>query len=1007
MSTPADAFLDLSTSVLRDLVAGQSPKDLAARVCLRIEQMRPGKIASVMWPGDGDERLRVFAAPSAPQGLIDDLDGLTPGEHSGSCGNAAHSGVPALVSDVEKDSRWDDLRPLAQQWHLRSCWSFPVFHNDRLLGTFALSGMVSDVPTEEDILLLQFAATLVSALLHHEYQARERQRLTDQKNRLIDFNHMLAKVNQKIVSAESERELFQPLCDLAVRYAHLKLVLLARPDDTLRFRFLAASGATGYTDDLFISADPELPEGQGTTGRTWRDEHAYFNTSFENAEFLRPWQARARQFGLKATATLPVLRGGKIFAVLAVYHAEPDVFDGPLQDVLRELALSISRGLDRLDARKLQNALFNNALVGVFLVKGRVIKSCNPQAAHMFGYTLGEMVGMPVRDFFVSDIEYARLDKAFSKITKSHAVQLQSAVCVRRDGRVVICDVSGRLFTDNEGMHSVWTVLDATEREAQSQRLHRIAGFRELLAELNQFSADPATMQQVTDHDLYEFVCRVLSQNNALKLAWIGSPQPNGSGFNVLATSGEVNWHSDCLPIQRVQPLSSSQLGKEHPAQRCWRENQTIFLSYESPSTDGSGGGGVARSTVSLPIRIDGALSAVLTVCGHSEDVLDQDAISFFDNLVLSIERGLQNIRQRNQIMRLQGLYRALMQQADVVLRTQTASDMLVGTCEKLVHETPFNAIYLRKPNADGVMDVLASTGSGAEELPNVISVVAEGARDQLIVRAWLTQKTAIENDLLGNARLAEYHPFLRAHRWHSALVTPVWRGGEIWSVMGFVSEEHDVFDPQTIELCERVAELLGRGLDELDNKQRLVTLQSEEAYRARHDRLTDLPNRFALEQYLPQALARARNNGRVLALGMMDLDDFKPVNDQFGHETGDRLLRELATRLRSRLRAQDFLVRLGGDEFVVVIGDIDPDHAISHLQLALSRLHEAVEEGFEVAPDKLATVGLSGGFALYPKDGEDGDTLLRKADATMYQSKTRKSTRAQWWQLFVQEDSV
>ncbi|WP_298220057.1 GAF domain-containing protein [Halothiobacillus sp.] len=1007
MTTPAEAFLDLSMSVLRDLVAGQSPRDLAERVCLRVEQMCPGKIASIMWAEGGGEKLYVFAAPSVPQGLIEALNGLTPGAQAGSCGHAAHGGEPALVCDIDTDARWDDLRPIAQQWQLRSCWSYPVFHNDHLLGTFALSAMTSATPTEEDILLLEFAATLVGALLHHANQAVERQRLTDQKNRLIDFHHMLAKVSQKIASAENEQELFQPLCDLAVRYAHLKLVMLARPDDTLKFRFLAASGATGFIDDLFVSADPNLPEGLGTMGRTWREGCDHFNTSFEKTEFLRPWQARAQQFGLKSTATLPVLRGGKIFAVLAVYHAEPDVFDGPLQDVLRELALSISRGLDRLDARKLQNALFNNALVGVFLVKDRVVKSCNPQAAHMFGYTLDEMAGMPVRDFFVSDIEYARLDKVFSKMTKSHAVQRQSVACVRRDGRVVTCDVSGRLFTDNEGIHSVWTVLDATEREAQAQRLHRIAGFRELLAELNQFSANPATMQHVTDHDLYKFVCGALSKNNALKLAWIGSPQQNGSDFNVLATSGEVNWHSECLSIQGEQPLSSSQLGKEHPAQRCWRENQTLFLSYERPSTDDSGGGPVARSIVSLPIRIGGALSTVLTVCGHSEDVLDQDAISFFENLVLSIERGLQNIRQRNQIMRLQGLYRALMQQADVVLRAQTVPDMLVGTCEKLVHETPFNAIYLRKPNADGVMDVLASTGSGAEELPGVISVVAESARDQLIVRAWLTQKTAIENDLLGNVRLDGYHSFLRAHRWHSALVTPVRRGGEMWAVMGFVSEEHDVFDPQTVELCERVAELLGRGLDELDNKQRLVTLQSEEAYRARHDRLTDLPNRFALEHYLPQALARARNDGRVLVLGMMDLDDFKPVNDQFGHETGDRLLRELAGRLRSRLRAQDFLVRLGGDEFVVVIGDIDPDHVITHLQLALSRLHEAVEEGFQVAPDRLATVGLSGGFALYPQDGKDGDTLLRKADATMYRSKTRKSTRDQWWQLFVQEEGV
>lgn len=1007
MITSADAFLDLSTSVLRDLVAGQSPRELAARVCLQIEQMRPGKIASVMWSEDGDETLHVFAAPSVPQGLIDELDGLMPGEHAGSCGHAAHSGKPALVADIEKDSRWDDLRLVAQQWQLRSCWSFPVFHNDRLLGTFALSGMVSGAPTEEDIELLQFSATLISALLHYEYQARERERLTDQKNRLIDFSHMLAKVSQKISSAESEAELFQPLCDFAVRYAHLKLALLARPDPTLTFRFLAASGSIEYIDNLFVSANPDLPEGQGTMGRTWREERAYFNTSFDHAEFLRPWQKRAQQVGLKATATLPVFRGGKIFAVLAVYHSKTNVFDEPLQGVLQELALSISRGLDRLDARKLQNALFNNALVGVLLVKDRVIKSCNPQAASMFGYTLDDMAGMPVREFFVSNHEYARIDKAFSKMTQSHALPLQSVVCVRRGGRVLICDVSGRLFTDSDGIHSIWTILDATEREVQSQRLHRIARYHELMAELNQFNADQATMPQVTDRDLYDFVCRALGQSSALKLAWIGSAQSDGRGFDVLATSGEINRPLDCLPIQGDQPLFPNRLGKVHPAQRCWREEQTIFLSYDSPSAEDGAKGSAAQSIVSLPIRIGGVLSAVLTLCGQSEDVLDQDAISFFESLVLSIERGLQNIRQRNQMMRLQGLYRALMQQADVVLRTKTASDMLLGTCERLVRDTPFNAIYLRRPNDEKQMVVVVSTGSGAEELPNVISILAEDARDQLVVRAWLTQKTAIANDLLGNARLAEYHPFFKKYRWHSALVTPVWRGGQMWAVMGFVSEQYEVFDAQTIELCERVAELLGRGLDELDNKHRLVTLQSEEAYRARHDRLTDLPNRFALEQYLPQALAKAKNNGRMLALGMMDLDDFKPINDQFGHEAGDHLLKELAVRLRSRLRAEDFLVRLGGDEFVVVIGDIDPEHAISHLQLALNRLHEAVEEGFTVAPDRLATVGLSGGFALYPRDGEEGDALLRKADASMYQSKTRKSTRAQWWQLFEQATGV
>ncbi len=173
---------------------------------------------------------------------------------------------------------------------------------------------------------------------------------------------------------------------------------------------------------------------------------------------------------------------------------------------------------------------------------------------------------------------------------------------------------------------------------------------------------------------------------------------------------------------------------------------------------------------------------------------------------------------------------------------------------------------------------------------------------------------------------------------------------------------------------------------------------QERAHFLALHDELTGLPNRRALEQQLPKAIARARRRNSVLALGVIDLDDFKPVNDTWGHEAGDRLLIEVARRMRVRLRESDLIVRSGGDEFVVLLEELETGSAMDQLQELLTRLHGAVETAFELGPGQSAKVGASIGLALYPLDAQDADSLQRLADAAMYQSKLHKHARGQWW---------
>jgi diguanylate cyclase (GGDEF)-like protein/PAS domain S-box-containing protein len=177
------------------------------------------------------------------------------------------------------------------------------------------------------------------------------------------------------------------------------------------------------------------------------------------------------------------------------------------------------------------------------------------------------------------------------------------------------------------------------------------------------------------------------------------------------------------------------------------------------------------------------------------------------------------------------------------------------------------------------------------------------------------------------------------------------------------------------------------------------IKLRNQLRFQALHDPLTGLLNRFALEQYLPKSLARGHRQGHLTAIGMIDLDDFKIVNDSFGHEAGDFLLRELARRLQSLSRAGDMLARMGGDEFVIVIEGLDAAEPVEQLRQILDRLHQAVQSPFDVAGASV-TIGMSMGLALAPRDGVEANLLLRRADAALYQVKARKLARAAWWNL-------
>jgi diguanylate cyclase (GGDEF)-like protein/PAS domain S-box-containing protein len=164
--------------------------------------------------------------------------------------------------------------------------------------------------------------------------------------------------------------------------------------------------------------------------------------------------------------------------------------------------------------------------------------------------------------------------------------------------------------------------------------------------------------------------------------------------------------------------------------------------------------------------------------------------------------------------------------------------------------------------------------------------------------------------------------------------------------------------------------------------------------FQALHDELTGLPNRMLFMDRLAIELAEARRNRKMLAVMFLDLDNFKNINDILGHSTGDKLLGEVAGRLKTCIRETDTVARIGGDEFNMVLPDIGAPGSAGSIAKKIIALFE---DPFVIEKDELP-VTASIGITIYPDDGGDSETLLKYADIAMYQAKGRGGNNYQFY---------
>ncbi|MFO8033779.1 MAG: sensor domain-containing diguanylate cyclase [Candidatus Bipolaricaulota bacterium] len=223
--------------------------------------------------------------------------------------------------------------------------------------------------------------------------------------------------------------------------------------------------------------------------------------------------------------------------------------------------------------------------------------------------------------------------------------------------------------------------------------------------------------------------------------------------------------------------------------------------------------------------------------------------------------------------------------------------------------------------------------------------------------------------DVREDPRYVEWCPLIR-----SELAVPVEAGGELLGVLNVESRQRQALGPQDEMLLQAVAGQLGVALANMRSQQQLRQM-------AIRDPLTGLYNRRFLEEAAAHEVAKARRYRRPVAFLYLDVDNFREVNNRYGHRFGDEVLQRVAAFVLENVRDADYVFRLGGDEFLVLLPETDGE-----AYPVVKRLKEGMSAAFADTP---VALGLSVGVALWDGKGPfDLDTLLAEADRDMYENK-------------------
>jgi len=384
--------------------------------------------------------------------------------------------------------------------------------------------------------------------------------------------------------------------------------------------------------------------------------------------------------------------------------------------------------------------------------------------------------------------------------------------------------------------------------------------------------------------------------------------------------------------------------------------------------------------SITAPFKTRQGQQGFLNMYRTAEIPFPEGAANLLHQLARDIGGALDRIHAQREIRRLHSYEDALDAINQMLLKNPAPETIFRLLVETIVAHTDAPIAYVRliDPQTE-VAEVVSHCGKDAERvLKTQWSISLTGPMGKGVTgRVYRTGREFVVPDALSHGDFVPWQEFLKALKLRGAAGFPIGERDKKPEAVLFVgSRQSSYFSRPILKLLGRLAGNASLALSSHRQRERLE-------YLSVHDPLTDLPNRAYFEQAISESLGRADRYNRQMAIGILDIDGFKEINDTLGHAAGDELLRAVSHCLAATMRKDDVVARIGGDEF----GLIFSLQEVGDLGVAAERLLAAINEPISWHGQNIA-INVRMGFTIYPVDHTDRDTLLRHADAVLYSAK-------------------
>lgn len=610
--------------------------------------------------------------------------------------------------------------------------------------------------------------------------------------------------------------------------------------------------------------------------------------------------------------------------------------------VKAEQTLRESENRFKLFFERLADAVFITGLEGEIL-------EVNTAACQQTGYSYAELIGMNIMTAIAAEEPTITYEKVQQKLMRNETVFFEEKKR-RQDGTIYYTDCAVTPI-EHKGKRATLSVnrdiTDRIEAEAKLEYIYQLA------YELSQTTGRQTICNLVVQSRRHffqtDFCAIYLLDSGSKKLSLTaehGFAEHRGFTYDLTTDKAFVVAAANSGETIYVADITSEPL-------------------YDKWSAE-------VKSGLYIPIKTIGKVLGVYAVESTALDDFSSADIRLFTALAAQIAIAIETQAKREEIEESEAVSRKLNIQLESLHKVV---EQLMG-CH--THEEVYKTIIAA---AERILEFSICTIDIAEGDYLVPQMTSQGMPEGASIgfpidnglggKTYRTKKTYLFNDI---AEIPDAKPTSTEFR--SGISTPI---GDV-GIFQVVSTEYNAFTDEDA----RLAELLTGHMAEAMKR---IQLEEELREQAIRDPLTGLYNRRYLDEVLAKEISRTKRYNRDLALVMIDLDNFKAVNDHYGHQRGDQVLREIAKLIRANLREPDYIFRYGGDEFLLLLLETN-----GKTQQVIDRMHRVVADWSKESGLEKAQIGITIGLAVWhPGDEKSRDDLLREADEMLYRHKGTK----------------